>query len=343
MFDPDSRSAYAARSMSMTRRTVVTGSFALLVAPLFARAQGTQRVPRVGIVGPTSAVMAWHQMDALREGLRALGYIEGQNIAIEERWADGKLERLGDLIADLQRSKVDVIVVGAATGARAAKQAATMTPVVFVAVTDPIGSGIVKSLARPGGNLTGTSLVIGEDLAGKWVELAKETLPRAASIAALGDTGHPMTGRYMSAIEAAARTLGLRLQILEMRSGADLESVLSSITRMPSDVLIVTASPLFGFHRKTIADFALRRRLPTLSYDRQFVVDGILMSYGPSIAEAYRVTAIYIDRILKGAKPADLPVEQPTKFELFINRKTAKALGLTIPPSLLLRADHVIE
>jgi len=165
--------------MSMTRRTVVTGSFALLVAPLFARAQGTQRIPRVGIVGPTSAVMARHQMDALREGLRALGYIEGQNIAIEERWADGKLERLGDLIADLQRSKVDVIVVGAATGARAAKQAATMTPVVFVAVTDPIGSGIVKSLARPGGNMTGQS-ILAPELSAKRLGLIKEIVAGTA-------------------------------------------------------------------------------------------------------------------------------------------------------------------
>src|SRR5687768_2695387 len=247
--------------MSMTRRTVVTGSFALLVAPLFARAQGTQRIPRVGIVGPTSAVMARHQMDALREGLRALGYIEGQNIAIEERWADGKLERLGDLIADLQRSKVDVIVVGAATGARAAKQAATMTPVVFVAVTDPVGSGIVASLARPGGNLTGTSLLIGEELAGKWVELAKEALPRISTLAALGDSTHPATGVYVRGMEAAARNLRLSLLVSEVHRSADVEVVLSNLPKT-SGALIITASPLFGAQRKRIAELALARGIP---------------------------------------------------------------------------------
>ena len=282
-------------------------------------------------------------MDAFREGLRELGYIEGQNLVIEERWAEGKLERFGTLIADLLRSNVDVIVVSSASGARAAKNAATTTPVVFVAVTDPIGTGVVSSLARPGGNLTGASLVIGEELAGKWVELVKDALPRVSRVAALGHTDHPMTRLYVKAMEAAARTLGLKLQVFDVRDVAGLDSALSMIAKAPPGALIVPASPLFGVHRKRIADFALPRGIPTIGHDRSLVVDGVLMSYGPSITDSYRRGALYVDKILKGAKPADLPVEQPTKFELVINLRTARALGLTIPPALLLRADHVIE
>jgi putative tryptophan/tyrosine transport system substrate-binding protein len=328
----------------MDRRAfIATVAFTTLVAPLVGEARGTRKIPRVGIVAATSPAAARHQVDAFRGGLRELGYIEGQNIVIEERWAEGKLERFGDLIADLLRSNVDVIVVASAAGARGAKNAATTTPVVFVAVTDPIGSGVVSSLARPGGNLTGTSLLIGEGLAGKWVELVKDTLPRVSSVAALGHTDHPMTRVYVKAMEAAAQTLGLKLQVFDVRDVAGLDSALSTIAKAPPDALIVTASPLFGVHRKRIADFALPRGIPTIGYDRQLVVDGVLMSYGPSITDSYRRGAVYVDRILKGAKPAALPVEQPTKFELAVNMRTAKALGLTIPPSVLVRADQIIE
>lgn len=295
------------------------------------------------MVFSTSLAAGQQQRDAFRGGLRELGYIEGQSIVFEERWAEGKLERFGDLIADLLRSNVDVIVVGSAPGALAAKNAATTTPVVFVAVTDPIGSGVVSSLARPGGNITGTSLVIGEELAGKWVELVKDALPRVSSVAALGHPDHPMTRMYVKGMEAAARTLGLKLQVFDVRDVAGLDSALSMIAKAPPGALIVTASPLFGTHRKRIADFALPRGIPTIGFVRELVVDGILMSYGPSITDSYRRGAVYVDRILKGAKPADLPVEQPTKFELVINLRTARALGLTMPPVLLLRADYVIE
>ena len=236
-----------------------------------------------------------------------------------------------------------MILVGSAAGALAAKKAAPTTPVVFVAVTDPIGSGVVSSLARPGGNLTGTSLVIGEELAGKWVDLLRDTLPRVSSVAALGHPDHPVTRLYLKGMDTAARALALKLEVFEVRDLAGLDRVLATIAKAPPGALIVTASPLFGVHRKRIADFALSRRIPTMAYDRQFVVDGILMAYGPSITDSYRRGAVYVDRILKGAKPADLPVEQPTKFDLAINLKTAKALGLTIPASLLQRADHVIE
>ena len=321
--------------------TVVACS--LLAAPLTTLAQKTGRVPRIGIVAAGSPVAARHQVDAFREGLRDLGYIDRQDLVIEERWAEGKLERFGALIADLLRSNVDVIVVASAPGARAAKKAATTTPVVFVAVTDPIGTGVVSSLARPGGNLTGTSLFIGEEFAGKWVELVKDALPRVSSVAALGHTDHPMTRMYVKGMEAAARTLGLKLQVFDVRDVAGLDSALSMMAKAPPGALIVTASPLFGVHRKRIADFALSRGIPTIGFDRQLVADGVLMSYGPSITDSYRRSAVYVDRILKGAKPADLPVEQPTKFELVINLKTAKALGLTIPRSVLVRADELIE
>ena len=324
-------------------RLATAVAFLLLAAPLAAEAQGTRKIPRVGIVAAGSPTAARHQVDAFRGGLRELGYIDGQSIVIEERWAEGQLERFGDLIADLVRSNVDVIVVASAPGARAAKNAATTTPVVFVAVTDPIGSGVVSSLARPSGNITGTSLFIGEELPGKWVELVKDALPRVSSVAALAHTDHPMTRIYVKAMGAAARTQGLKLQVFDVRDIAGLDSALSMIAKAPPGALIVTASPLFGVHRKRIADFALPRGIPTIGFVRELVVDGALMSYGPSITDSYRRGAVYVDRILKGAKPADLPVEQPTKFELVINLRTARALGLTIPPSLLLRADHVIE
>jgi len=315
---------------------------AISLAPLAGHAQ-TRKIPRVGIVGASSPTAGRQTLDAFRAGLRELGYIEGQSLVIEERWAEGRPERFGELIADLLRSKVDVIVVGSAPGAKAAKDTPTTTPVVFVAVTDPIGNGVVNSLARPGGNLTGTSLVIGEQFAGKWVELVKDALPRVSNVAALAHTGHPMARKYVKAMEAAARTLGLKLRIFEVRDVAGLESALSMIAKAPPGALIVPLSPLFGLHRKRIADFLLPRGIPTIGHDRSLAVDGMLMSYGPSIADSFYRGATYVDKILKGAKPADLPIEQPTKFELVINMKTAKALGLTIPQSVLVRADELIQ
>lgn len=331
-----------------TERFIVTllataVALALLATPPAAHAQGTRTIPRVGIVAATSATLARHQVDAFREGLRELGYIDRQSIVIEERWAEDKPERFGPLIAELQRSNVDVIVVASATGARAAKQAAATTPVVFVAVTDPIGSGVVTSLVRPDGNLTGTSLLVGEELAGKWVELAKDAFPRVSSVAALAHTDHPMTRTYVRGIAAAARTLGLKPQVFDVPDVAGLDRALSTMAKSRPGALIITASPFFSVHRTKIADFALRRRLRTIGYDRQFVADGFLMSYGPSITDAYRHGAVYVDRILHGARPADLPVEQSTRFELAINLKTARTLRVAIPPSLLARADHVVE
>ena len=324
------------------RRIGLVVVLGLILASLAAHAQ-TRQIPRIGIVGASTPTAGQQALDALREGLRELGYIEGQSLVIEERWAEGRPERYGQLIADLLRSKVDVIVVGSAPMAKAAKDTPTTTPVVFVAVTDPVGNGVVSSLARPGGNLTGTSLIIDEQFAGKWVELVQDALPRASSVAALAHTGHPMAKKYVKAMEAAARTLGLKLQIFEVRDVASLESALSMIAKTPPGALIVPASPLFGLHRKRVADFLLQRGIPTIGHDRSLPVDGMLMSYGPSIADSFYRGAAYVAKILKGAEPGALPVEQPTKFELVINLKTAKALGLTIPPSLLPQATQVIE
>jgi putative ABC transport system substrate-binding protein len=324
------------------RRIGLAVALGLILATLAANAQ-TREIPRVGIVGTTTPTVARQALDAFRAGLRELGYIEGQSLVIEERWAEGRPERFGQLIADLLRSKVDVIVVGSAPVAKAAKDTPTTTPVVFVAVTDPVGNGVVSSLARPGGNLTGTSLIIDEQFAGKWVELVKDALPRASSVAALAHTGHPMAKKYVKAMEAAARTLGLKLQIFEVRDAAGLDSALSIIAKVPPGALIVPASPLFGLHRIRIADFLLQRGIPTIGHDRSLAVDGMLMSYGPSIADSWYRGAAYVDKILKGAKPADLPIDEPTKFELVINLKTAKTLGLTIPQSIMVRADEIIQ
>jgi putative ABC transport system substrate-binding protein len=337
------RLSYDQPAMLSRRGFLQAMSAGLLVAPVSAVAQGTRKIPRLGLAIATSPAAGRPNVAAFLRGLGDLGYVEGQNIIIEERWAEGQPESFNNLISDLLRLKVDLLVVSSVVGARAAKNATMTTPVVFVAVTDPAGTGVVSSLARPGGNLTGTSLLVGEEFAGKWVELVKETLPQVSRIAALSHTDHPMARKYRKAMETAAQTLGLTLQVFDVRDTAGLDGALSIMTKTPPGALIVPASPFFGVHRRRIAGFALPRGIPTIGHDQSLVVDGILMSYGPSIADSYRRGAVYVDKILKGAKPADLPVEQPTKFELVINLKTAKALGLTIPPSLLLRADQVIE
>ena len=329
--------------MTAVTRGVAVVLLLLLGTPLDAASQGTRRIPRIGVVAGTSPAAGRPNLDAFRLGLRELGYAEGQAVIVEERWAEGQPRRYEMLIDDLLRSNVDVLVVSSVVGARAAKKVTAMTPVVFVAVTDPEGSGIVRSLARPGGNLTGTSFLIGDEFASKWVELAQEALPKVSKLAALSHTDHPMARKYGAAMERAARSLGLTLQVFEVRDGAGLDRALSMVAKAPPGALIVPASPLFGVHRRGIAEFAVQRGIATVGHDRSLAVDGFLMAYGPSIAESYRRGAAYVDKILKGAKPADLPVEQPTKFDLVINLRTARALGLALPPSLLARADQVID
>jgi putative ABC transport system substrate-binding protein len=318
-------------------------AFVLVVATAVVQAQQPKKVSRVGFIGASSPSTAGNWLEAFRQGLRDLGYIEGENITIEVRWAEGSAERFPQLIAELVRLKVDVMVVSAAAGALAAKNARITTPVVFVAVTDPLGHGIIDSLARPSGNITGTALAVGEGFAGKWVELLKETVPKVARMAILRNPTHPVAETFLREAEAAGQALGVRLDLFDVQGSSQLDGALSRIEKEHARALIVTPDPLFGSQRSRIVNFVTRRRLPSMFFYKEFVDEGGLMAYGPSFLDSYRRAASYVDKILKGAKPADLPVEQPTKFELVINLKTAKQIGLTIPPNVLARADTVIR
>jgi len=316
--------------------TVLGGS--LLAAPLVAEAQGAGKVARIGWLGggwPSDAFA-----EAFKQGLRELGYVEGQNIVLEYRWAEGRLERLPDLAADLVRLKVDIIVASS-QGAVAAKQATTAIPIVMPIITDPVRLGLVASLARPGGNATGFATQ-NEELPGKWLELVKEALPKVSRVAVLL---HPTYdgGVQLKASEDAARSLGLRLQTLKVERLDDLLTAFAEVQKNRAEALVVSSSPLFSANKTQIIEFAATRRLPTIYHQSEFVVGGGLMSYAPDFRDLFRRSATYVDKILKGAKPGDLPVQQPTKFELVINRRTAKALGLTIPQTLLLQANKVIE
>ena len=275
--------------------------------------------------------------------MRELGYVQGKNIAIEVRWAEGSAERFPHIIAELIGLKVDVLVVSAAAGALAAKNARITTPVVFVAVTDPLGHGIIESLARPGGNLTGTALAVGEGFSGKWVELLKETVPKVARMAILQNPTHPVAETFLREAQVAGQALGVRLDLFDVKDPTQLEGALSRIEKEHAGALIVTPDPLFGAQRSRIVEFVTRRRLPSMFFYKEFVDAGGLMAYGPSFLDSYHRGATYVDKILKGANPADLPVEQPKKFELVINLKTAKQIGLSIPPNVLARADRVIR
>ena len=318
-------------------------STVLLLTGFPVQAQQPKKVFRVGFIGASSASSAGHYLEAFREGLRALGYVEGENIVIEVRWAEGSAGRFPRLIAELIGLKVDVLFVSSAPGALAAKNAGITTPVVFATVTDPVGYGLIDTLARPGGNITGSALAVGEGFSGKWVELLKETVPKVASMAVLRNPTHPVGEVFLRETQAAGRALGVTLQYFEARDPSQLDSALSRIEKDRAGALIVTPDPLFGSHRKRIVDFAARRRLPAMFFYKEFVDVGGLMSYGPSFPDSYRRAATYVDKILKGAKPADLPVEQPRQFEFVINLKTAKQIGLTIPPNVLARADKVIR
>jgi putative ABC transport system substrate-binding protein len=314
--------------------------FALCVP---ANAQQPTKVPRIGFLVPGSSVGYSVRIEAFRQGMRELGYVEGENIVIEGRWAEGSAERLPHLIAELIRVKVDIMVVGSAAGALAAKNAGITTPVVFAAVTDPLGYGIISSLARPGANITGVALGVGEGFSGKWVELLKEIIPKVSSVAVLRNPTHPLAEVFLRETQAAGRALGVRLDFFEARDPKELGGALSRMEKEHAMALIVIPDPLLSSERNRIVDFVARRRLPSMFASNEDVDAGGLMSYGPSFSGSYRRTATYVDKILKGAKPADLPVEQPTKFELVINLKTAKQIGLTIPQSVLYRADRVIK
>ncbi len=314
----------------------------ILAMPLSAEAQPSAKIPRIGLLSPFSptATALWHQ--AFRQGLRDLGWVEGKSIAIEYRYAEGRSDRLPGLAADLVRLKVDIIVATVTTDAVAAKNATRAIPIVLASSGDPVADGLVESLARPGGNITGLSQMAPE-LAGKRLELLKEIVPKLSRVAVLWNpqgTTSPLSWREL---QLPARKLGVQLHSLEVRSPNDFDKAFEDATRARAGALAVMPDPVFATNLKRIADLAAKSRLPSIFHLREFVDAGGLVAYGVDRSDMFRRAATYVDKILKGTKPADLPVEQPTKFELVINLKTAKALGLTIPQSILIRADHVIQ
>ena len=319
------------------RRIGLVLALGLTLAPLVAEAQPAGKIPRIGILRPGSPPDPL--VEAFRQGLHELGYAEGRNISIEYRWAEGRDERLPSLAADLVRLQVDVIVAGAA--AVAVKQATNVIPIVMPTAADPGKHGLVASLARPGGNVTGLT-ALSEELPGKWMELVKETLPRVFRVAVLWDPAGDSS--QVTTSEVAAGSLGMRVQVLKVSRPDGFESAFTEAKKNQAGALIVLGSPFFYAQRTRLVELAAKHRLPAIYAQREFVVGpGGLMSYGTDFHSLFRRAATYVDKILKGAKPADLPVEQPTKFELVINLKTAKALGLTIPQSVLGRADQVID
>jgi putative ABC transport system substrate-binding protein len=332
----------------ITRRVFVgTLAGSLLAAPRAAGAQQPAKVPRIGylVTGSPESPETRAVLAAFRQGLREHGYVEGQNIVIEYRAAEGKIERLADLAAELAGLRVDLIVAPNTPSARAARQATTTIPIVTAVMGDPIGDGLVASLARPGGNITGLTF-LGPELVPKRLQVLKEALPKVSRVAALWHPGafSERTNQDMlKGTETAARTLRVQLHLAEVGGADDLDRAFSMMTRERADALIVFPGPMLFNERKRIVGLAAKHRLPSMFSAREFVELGGLISYGASIADLIRRSASHVDKILKGAKPGDLPVEQPTKFELVINMKTAKALGLTIPKSLLLRADDVIQ
>jgi putative ABC transport system substrate-binding protein len=328
------------------RRTFLAGTGAvLLAAPLTAEAQPPDRIARIGCLGIDLAADPANR-DVFLQSLRALGYVEGRNLAIEYRDAKGKPERFPALAAELAALKVDVIVTfGGTAAALGAKQATRIIPIVFLAVGDPVPDGLVASLARPGGNVTGLSLAAPE-LVGKWLELLKQAVPgvnRTALLLKRDAAPDPTIQAYLKAGEGAASSLGMQLQVVEARGPEDFDRAFADMSKARAGALAVVSTPVFNSARRRLVEQAARNRLPSVYSLRMYVDAGGLMSYGPDVREMARRGAAYVDKILKGAKPADLPVEQPTKFELVINLKTAKALGLTIPPSLLGRADEVVQ
>jgi putative tryptophan/tyrosine transport system substrate-binding protein len=320
---------------------ILTTVFLMTVS--LAAAQQPKKVFHIGFISPASSSTAVLSLGALQQGLRALGYVEGENFVIERRIADGSAERLPQLITELVQLKVDVMVIGGATGALAAKNLGIKIPVVFAAVTDPLGYGIIDSLARPGGNITGVSLGVGEGFSGKWVELLHETVPKISRMAVLRNPTHPVAKIFLSETRAAARVLGVRLDFFEAQDSPQVDSALARMEKERARALVLTPDPLFSSQRSRIVEFAAQHRVPSMFFSKEFVDIGGLTSYGPSFPDSYRRAATYVDKILKGAKPADLPVEQPTKFEFVINLKAAKQIGVTIPQSVLYRADQVIK
>jgi putative ABC transport system substrate-binding protein len=327
---------------TVTKLSLVVAVF-ILAAPLAADAQPAGAVHRIGYLTSGSATATPRTVEAFRQGLGELGWVEGQNIVIDYRFAEGRFDRLPDLAAELVRLKVEIIVAGPTPPAVAAKNATGTIPIVMWAVGDPVRLGLIVSLARPGGNVTGMSFSVGQEIVGKQLELLKETVPKVRRVAVLSNPANPSHALAISELKVAARSLGVQLQLLEARGPSEFDGVFAAMAKERVAALFVVTDTVFLLHRARLADLAVRNRLPSMYGLTDYVEAGGLMSYSPSTPGLLRGAARLVDKILKGAKPTDLPVEQPTKFELVINLKTAKALGLTIPPSLLLRADKVVE
>jgi putative tryptophan/tyrosine transport system substrate-binding protein len=327
----------------MDKRVISLALGAMLLALCIpAHAQQPAKVPRIGVLWLYSPTIASPFAEAFRQGLRGLGYVEGQNIALEERWAEGRFDRLPSLAAELVRLNVDIIVTTSTPGAQAGQQATKSIPIVLTLVSDPVESGLVGSLARPGGNVTGLSLMH-PDLTGKRLELLKEVIPKLSRLAVLSNSANPIIPPLLRETEAAARALGIQLQVVEVRGPTEFDGAFSAMTRDRAGALVVLPDGIFQNERRRIAALAVKSRLPAMYAWREAVEDGGLMSYGASVPDIFRRAATYVDKILKGAKPAELPVEQPIKFEFVINLKAAKQIGLTIPPNVLARADKVIK
>ena len=315
---------------------------AILIAPVPVDAQAPGKIVRIGRLSPLSAETDSPNLEAFRKGLRELGWVEGKTFTIESRFADGKSERLPELAAELVRQRVDLILTGSNPGALAAKKATATIPIVMVTTGDPVGAGLVASLARPGGNVTGVT-ALGQMLNAKRLELIKEAVPGVTRVAVLTNPRSTYTAPFLQERESMVRRLGLQLPVLEAADPGSFEKAFAALATDRAGALLVQTDAMFITYRRRIVELAAKSRVPAVYGDREFVDAGGLMFYGASLAHLYHDAASYTDRILKGARPTDLPVEQPTKLELVINLKAAKALGLTIPPSVIGRADHLVE
>ena len=322
---------------------VVTLALIRLLVPLVAKAQQATKARRVGFLASASPSVVSHRIEAFRQGLRELGYVEGKNIAIEYRYAEGKLDRVPALVAELVGLRVEILVSGGPIPTRAAKQANVAIPIVMTQDTDPVGNGFVASLARPGGNITGLSQLAPE-LNGKRLELLNEIIPKLSRVAVFGRPSQPVNAQISREIELAAGTLGVKLQYLDVRSPKDIDLAFRAATKGRADAaLMLVGGPVFNPNRTQILEFAVKSRLPMIYRNREDVEAGGLMSYGVNMLDLDRRAATYVDKILKGTEPTDIPVEQPTKFEFIINLKAAKQIGLIIPPNVVARADRVIR
>jgi putative tryptophan/tyrosine transport system substrate-binding protein len=326
-----------------TKTVIFWGAILLVCSFQFAEAQEPKKIPQIGYLSGGSSSAISPRIDAFRQGLREVGYTEGQNVVIESRYADGNLDRIPELAAELLGLKVNVIVSGTEQGIRAAQKATKTIPIVMAATGDPVQSGFVSNLARPGGNITGTTSGTSSESTRKQVELLKQAVPQLSQLAVLWNPSNVSQRERIKDVEAAAKTLGLKLQLLALERPADADNIFSAMTKEPPNGLLIFRSPIIRVVGTRITEFADKNRLPSMYSDSQFVEEGGLMSYAPNIPDLDRRTAVYVDKILKGAKPADLPVEGPKKFEVVINLKTAQQLSVGIPEAMLKRADKVIK